>query len=301
MKGTLKDIYYALRRIRKEPAFTALAGLTLALGIGASTAMFGVLNAVLLRPIPFPDPNSLVRIFSTERGEVLGPSPMDFRDFAAQNHTFEKMAVYDVWRKNVSFTSESGEPEQMRVGLVPGEYFEVLGVTPLMGRLFKDEENRWGNNFVAIISYDLWQSRFHGDRAILGKAIRINDEPYTIIAVTSGEISDFWVGTPKGKTEIWTPFVPYVDKNSSVWTESSRGDRGWGAVGRLKPGVTIQQASADLQTIANSLAAQYPADHGGWRATAALAGGPGQKLAPCAASAHGSGCSHSSHCLLECR
>ena len=262
MKGTLKDIYYALRRIRKEPAFTALAGLTLALGIGASTAMFGVLNAVLLRPIPFPDPNRLVRIFSTERGEVLGPSPMDFRDFAAQNHTFEKMAVYDVWRKNVSFTSESGEPEQMRVGLVPGEYFEVLGVTPLMGRLFKDEENRWGNNFVAIISYNLWQSRFHGDRAILGKAIRINDEPYTIIAVTSGEISDFWVGTPKGKTEIWTPFVPYVDKNSSVWTESSRGDRGWGAVGRLKPGVTIQQASADLQTIANSLAAQYPADNG---------------------------------------
>ena len=262
MKATLQSIHYTLRRIRKEPAFTALAVLTLALGIGASTAMFGVLNAVLLRPIPFPAPDRLVRIFSTQRGNVLGPSPMDLRDFDAQNHTFEKMAVYDVWRKNVSFTSGSIEPEQMRVGLVPREYFEILGVKPLVGRLFKAEENRWGNNFVAIISYNFWQTRFHGDRAIVGKTIRINDEPYTIIAVMSREIPDFWIGTPTGKTELWTPFVPYLDKNSSVWTESARGDRGWGAIGRLKPGVTIQEANADLQRIANGLAAQYPADHG---------------------------------------
>jgi putative ABC transport system permease protein len=262
MKSTLQEIRYTLRRIRKQPAFTALAVLTLALGIGASTAMFGVLNAVLLRPIPFPNPDRLVRIFSVQRGNVLGPSPMDLRDFAAQNHTFEKMAVYDVWRKNVSFTSGSTEPEQMRVGLVPGEYFEILGVKPLMGRLFKDEENRWGNNFVAIISYNFWQTRFHGDRAILGKTIRINDEPYTIIAVMSREIPDFWVGTPHGKTELWTPFVPTLVANSSVWTESSRGDRGWAAIGRLKPGVTIQQANADLERIANSLASQYPLDHG---------------------------------------
>ncbi|HEX6820425.1 MAG TPA: ABC transporter permease [Candidatus Sulfotelmatobacter sp.] len=262
MKNIVLDIHYTLRRIPKEPAFTALAVLTLALGIGASTAMFGVLNAVLLRPVPFPDPERLVRIFSTQRGNVLGPSPMDLRDFAAQNRTFEKMAVYDVWRKNVSFTSGSIEPEQMRVGLVPGEYFEILDIKPLMGRLFKDDENVWGNNFVAIISYNFWQMRFHGDRAILGKTIRINDEPYTIIAVMSREIPDFWVGTPSGKTELWTPFVPYLDKNSSVWTESARGDRGWGAVGRLKTGVTIQQATADLQRIASSLSARYPVDHG---------------------------------------
>lgn len=262
MKATLQNLHSTLRRIRKEPAFTALAVLTLALGIGASTTMFGVLNAVLLRPIPFPQPDRLVRIFSTERGNVLGPSPMDLRDLNAQNHTFEKMAVYDVWRKNVSFTSGSAEPEQMRVGLVPGEYFEILGIKPHLGRIFQAEENRWGNNFVAIISYNFWKTRFHGDPAVLGKIIRINDEPYTIIAVMSREIPDFWVGTPNGKTELWTPFVPYLDKNSSVWTESARGDRGWGAVGRLKPGVTIEQANADLERIANSLAVEYPADHG---------------------------------------
>ena len=262
MSGTLQDVHYTLRRIRSQPGFAALAVLTLALGIGASTAMFGVINAVLLRPIPFPNPDRLVRIFSNEHGNLLGPSPMDLRDFAAQNHTFENMAVYDVWRKNVSFRSGSSQPEQMRVGLVPGEYFEILGVKPLMGRVFKDEENQWGNNFVAIISYNFWQTRFHGDRAIIGKTIRINDEPYSIIAVMPREIPDFWVGTPKGQTEIWTPFVPYVRSTSSVWTESSRGDRGWGAIGRLKPGVTIQQANADLQRIANGLAAEYPTDHG---------------------------------------
>lgn len=261
MKGTFQDIQFTLRRIRNEPAFTTLAVLTLALGIGASTAMFGVLNAVLLRPIPFPHPDRLVRLFSTQRGDILGPSPMDLRDFAAQNHTFEKMAVYDVWRKNVSFSGRSSEPEQMRVGLVPGEYFEILGIKPFLGRLFKDEENQWGNNFVAIISYNFWQAHFHGDRAVLGKTIRINEEPYTIVAVMPREIPDFWVGTPKGETELWTPFVPYVRKNSSVWTESSRGDRGWGAIGRMKPGVTIQQANADLQRIANGLAAEYPVDH----------------------------------------
>jgi putative ABC transport system permease protein len=262
MSGTVQDIHYTLRRIRTQPAFAALAVLTLALGMGASTTMFGVIDAVLLRPIPFAQPDRLVRIFSNERGNVLGPSPMDLRDFAAQNHTFEKMAAYDVWRKNVSFGGGSTQPEQMRVGLVPGEYFEILGVRPLLGRVFKDEENRWGNNFVAIISYNFWQTRFHGDRAIVGKTIRINDEPYTIIAVMPREIPDFWVGTPKGETELWTPFVPYVREGISVWTESSRGDRGWGAIGRLKPGVTIQQANEDLQRIANGLAAEYPVDRG---------------------------------------
>jgi putative ABC transport system permease protein len=262
MTALTQDFRYALRQLRRSPGFAAIAVLTLALGIGASTAMFGVLNAVLLRPLPFDDPDRMVRIFSTQGDTTQGPSPLDLRDFAVQNHTFEKMAVYDTWRKNVSTSSGSIEPEQMRVGLVPREYFEVLGLRPLMGRLFNDEENRWGSHFEAIISHNFWQTRFHGDRQILGKTIRINDEPYTIIAVLPGEIPDWWIGTPHGKVELWTPFVPYLAPNQSVWDEASRGDRGWGAIGRLKPGVSIQQASADLQRIANNLAAQYPLDHG---------------------------------------
>ena len=262
MNGLIQNVRYALRQLHKSPGFAAVAVLTLALGIGASTAMFGVLNAVLLRPLPYPQPDRLVRIFSTQGDAVLGPSPMDLRDFAAQNHTFEKMAVYDVWRKNVSASGESIEPEQMRVGLVPGEYFEVLGMKPLMGRIFKDEENQFGSHFEAIISYNFWQTRFHGDRSILGKSVRINDEPYTIIAVMPGEILDWWVGSPQGKTEIWTPFVPYLNANETVWADDQRGGRGWGAIGRLKPGVSLQQANADLQRIAQNLAAQYPLDHG---------------------------------------
>jgi len=263
MTGLLQDFRYALRQLRKSPGFAAVAVLTLALGIGASTAMFGVLNAVLLRPLPLDDPGRIVRIFSTQGDDAThGPSPLDLRDFAAQNHTFEKMTVYDVWRKNVSTENGSIEPEQMRVGLVPGEYLEILGVRLLMGRLFKDDENRWGNNFVAIISYNFWQTRFHGDSSILGKSIRINDEPYTIIGVTPVEVSDWWIGNPQGKTEIWTPFVPYVSATDSVWNEKERGGRGWAAIGRLKPGVTIQQAQADLGQIAANLAAQYPVDRG---------------------------------------
>jgi predicted permease len=262
MTSPVQDFRYALRQLRKSPGFAAVAILTLALGIGASTAMFGVLSAVLLRPLPFDDPSRMVRIFSTQGDTSQGPSPPDLRDFAAQNHTFEKMAVYDAWRKNVSAGSGSTEPEQMRVGLVPAEYFEVLGLKPLMGRFFKPEENQWGNHFEAVISHNFWQTRFHGDREVLGKTVRINDEPYTVIAVLPGEVPDWWLEASHGNVELWTPFVPYLAANESVWDEASRADRGWGAIGRIKPGVSIQQASADLQRIANNLAAQYPLDHG---------------------------------------
>jgi putative ABC transport system permease protein len=262
MGGLLQDLRYALRQLHKNPAFTAVIVITLALGIGASTTMFGVLNAVLLQPIPFHDAGRLVRIFSTQNDSVQGPSPLDVRDFAAQSHTFEKFAVYDIWPKNVSLGGESIEPEQLRVGLVSADYFEVLGVTPLMGRLFKDEENRWGNQYEVILGYDFWQTRFHGDRSILGQTIRINDEPYTIIAVMPGEIRDGFSNTYE-KLELWTPFVPYSSANKpSVWDEAQRGSRGWGAIGRLKAGVSLAQAQADLQAIAAGLAARYPLDRG---------------------------------------
>ena len=168
--------------------------------------------------------------------------------------------MYDVWRKNVSATGGGTEPEQLQVGLVPGEYFRVLGIEPLLGRVFKPEENQWGNQFEAVIGYNFWQSRFRGDRNILGKTVRINDEPYTIIGVMPGEVPDWLARTAHGNIELWTPFVPYVNGNDSVWKESERASRGWLAIARLKTGVSLQQASADLERVSNNLASQYPLD-----------------------------------------
>jgi putative ABC transport system permease protein len=261
LNGLHQDLRYALRQLRKNPEFAAIAVLMLSLGIGTSTAMYAVLNAVLLRPLPFPNPGRLVRIFSTQRGSVFGPSPLDLRDFAAQNQTFEQLAVYDVWRKNVSNATGSIEPEQMRVGLVSAEYFEVLGLQPLLGRLFRPEENQWGNQFEVILGHNFWETRFRGDPGIVGKTIRINDEPYTVIGVMPSEVLD-WAADARGKVELWTPFVPYLASGETVWDERSRGSRGAYAIGRLKPGVSIPAATADLERIAGKLAAQHPLDRG---------------------------------------
>jgi len=263
MSGLVQDLRCALRQIRKSPGFAAIATLTLALGIGISTAMFGVLNAVLLQPLPFREADRLVRILSTKGSDVEGPSALDMRDFAAENHTFERMTVYDSgWRKNVSALPGSTEPEQLPVGLVSASYFEVLHITPLLGRLFTDDENRWGNQFEVILSYDFWQTRFGADPAILGKAVRINDEPYTVIGVLPGGLPTWWFNSPRGIVELWTPFVPYLSEGETVWNENSRGGRGFWAIGRLKPGVSIEQAQADLERIADNLAARYPLDRG---------------------------------------
>ena len=263
MSGTVKDVRYALRQLRKSPGFTTVAVLTLALGIGVSTGMYGVMNAVLLQPPPFHEPDRIVRILATQGDTIEQPSPLDVRDFAAQNHTFEKMAVYDSgWRKNVSAVPGSTEPEQRPIGLVPAAYFEVLGIKPFIGRLFEENENQWGNHYEAILSYDFWQTRFQGDAAVLGKTIRINDEPYTIIAVMPPGLPGWSFDSVRGPVELWTPFVPYLSPNeTSIWDETARRSGAW-AIGRLRPGVTIEQAQADLQRIAANLAATHPLDRG---------------------------------------
>jgi predicted permease len=263
MTGLVQDIRYSVRQLRRSPGFTAVAVLTLALGIGASTTMFGVMDAVLLRPLPFRDPDRLVRIFSTRGDTLIGPSSLDVRDFATQNHTFENLAAYDSgWRKNISMPGTSVEAEQMPVGLVSAAYFEVLGIKPLMGRLFTEQENQWGNNFEVIISYEFWQTRFQGNPSVLGKTIRINDEPYTVIGVIPAGLPDWSFDSTHGRVELWTPFVPFLTASDTVWDEAARGVRGAWAIGRLKAGVSLDQARADLQRIASNLSARYPLDHG---------------------------------------
>ena len=257
-------IKYAARSLLKNPGFTAIAVLTLALGIGANTAIFSAIAALMLRPLPFSSPDQLVRIYSTKNGTRIGglasaggPSPVDVRDFAQLNHSFQKMVTYDTWRKNVSFGSSGGEPEQMRVGLVPAAYFEVLDVHPIMGRLFTEEENQEGKNYVAAISARLWKDRYAGDSAILGRKIRINDEPYTIVAIMPDAIPEWMEPWRPGLVEVWTPFA-----FSDVWSEGSRATRGYCALARLKLGVSLEQGQADLSTIAAGLAAAHPVDQG---------------------------------------
>jgi len=257
-------IKYAARSLRKNPGFTVVAILTLALGIGPNTAIFSAIDALMLRPLPFSSPDQLVRIYSTKNGTRMGglasaggPSPMDVRDFAQLNHSFQEMVTYDTWRKNVSFGSSGGEPEQMRVGLVPAAYFEVLDVHPIMGRLFTEEENQEGKNYVAAISARLWKDRYAGDSAILGRKIRINDEPYTIVAVMPDAIPEWLEPWRPGLVEVWTPFA-----FSDLWSEGSRATRGYCGLARLKPGVSLEQGQADLSTIAAGLAAAHPVDQG---------------------------------------
>jgi putative ABC transport system permease protein len=254
---------YAVRSLRKSPGFTVVAVLTLALGIGANTAIFSVIDALMLRPLPFPDADQLVRIYSTKNGVPIrgtsaagGPSVLDMRDFAQNSHSFQKMVAYDAWRKNVSF-GNSAQPEQRRVGLVPAAYFETLQVQPLLGRLFTEEENQEGKNYVAAISARLWSERFAGDKTILGQKVRINDELYTIVAVMPDVIPEWMESARAGPIELWTPFA-----FSDALSESSRGARGDFALARMKPGVSIDQAQADLASIAAALAAEHPVDEG---------------------------------------
>ena len=251
----LQDLRYGARQLRRSPAFTITAVLTLALGIGANAAVFSVLNALLFRPLPFGNANRLVRIYSLEHNLPIGPSPLDVRDFALQNHTFEKLAVFDQWRKNVITSPAGDNPEEVHVGLGPRELFEALGVQPILGRLFTADEGTVGRNHVAMIAESFWQSHFARDPAILGRTIAINNVPYTIVGVLPQSLPGWFRGTD-ADLEVWEPFLP----SPEIWNEGQRGGRNFTAIGLLKKGVTVVEAEADLRTIAANLASAYPID-----------------------------------------
>ena len=253
-----EDLRRAFRSLVKAPGFSLVAVLTLALGLGANAAIFSVVNAVLLSPLPFPHPERLVRVLSIRDGLTVGPSPLDVRDFARESRSFEVLAVYDTWRKNLG--TAGGEPEQIRVGLVPAEYFHALSVAPLAGRLFTEEENRWGSHHVAVVSASFWRERFGKVQRLEGQTVRINDEPYSVVGIVPDAIPA-WMDPLSERVRVWTPFAPSPD----VWDESGRADRsgrGFSTVGRLAPGVTLAQARAELRSIAAELGRRYPADAG---------------------------------------
>ena len=252
IEDVLRDIRHAVRMLRKSPAFTTVAVLTLALGIGANTAIFSLINGTLLRPLPFAEPDRLVRVFSTRASGASDVSTPNARDLARDTRTFEELSLYDAWRKGVSGLPEGAAAEQQMVGLVQSTWFDLLRVRPLVGHVWTSDFDEPGRNFVVVLGERIWRERFHADPRALGAVIRINEEPYTVIGVVP-DVEQPWLNA---NVELWTPFVPDAD----VWKESTRGDGGYAMLGRLKPGVSLVQARADLGAAAARLAARYPAD-----------------------------------------
>ncbi len=245
MRALLQDIGYFGRTIRNSPGFFSVAVLTLALGIGANTAIFSVINAVLLRPLPFHEPDALVRLFETEAAPGNYPfAGPDYLDWQSQNRTLESTSLYS-WpqRRNVSGV---GQPETARAIDAESNLFAVLGVQPLIGRTFARGEGASGGGRVAILSYGFWQRHFGGDLAIVDKPVLLDSERYTVIGVMPR-----WFNYPTD-TEIWTPF------DMSPHGLGNRGSHSYMAIGRLKPGVSVSQAQADLAVIAGRLEKQYP-------------------------------------------
>jgi putative ABC transport system permease protein len=247
MNGLISDVSYALRQLRKSPGFALVAILTLALGIGANTAIFSVVEGVLLRPLPYRDSNQLARIWSTSnRSSSDASSYPDFTDWADQNHSFLQMAAY----RPQSFNFSGGDrPERIRGLLITSKFFELLDVKPILGRAFTNDEHEPGRNRVALLSSSLWQSHFAGDPGVLGRSVRLDDESYTVIGVLPSSF-DFPPDETKGSVVL--PLPPDLRRSHGFLY----------VFGRLKPDTTLLSAQADLDAVARRLAGQYKEDKG---------------------------------------
>ena len=245
MQEILRDIKYSLRLLAKSPGFFAVAVMTLALGSGANTAIFSVINSVLLRPLPFHDPESLVQLYETEAAPGLYPfAGPDYLDWQEQNHTLESTSLFS-WQGRCN-VSGAGEPQSALRVDAQASFFRVLGVRPLLGRTFAAGEDQGGKNRVAVLSYGFWQRHFGGTAEVMERSIELNSEAYAVIGVMPSSFN-----YPQG-TEIWTPF------DMSPQGLGPRGSHSYRALGRLKAGITLSQAQADLAVIARRLEEQYP-------------------------------------------
>ncbi len=253
----LQDIRYGLRWLWRSPGFTAVALLTLALGIGANTAIFSVINAVLLRPLPWEDPDRLVVIFEGNPGKGFprfAASPPNYFDYRDQAHSFHGMAAY--YRGWLSLTGR-GDAQKLRAVSVTPNLFSVLGEKPFLGRGFLPEEGVRGRDHVAVLSYALWQQQFGGAASAIGQTIKLDGEDYTVVGVAAPGFS-----FPLRGAELWVPltFGPNV--------ATQRGAHYLSVVGRVKPGATLEQANRELKTIGGRLEAAYPDKNKGWSAFA---------------------------------
>src|SRR5262245_12423522 len=245
-----QDLRYGLRMLLKNPGFTMIAVFTLALGIGVNTAIFSIVNAVVLRPLAFKEPDRIVHLWERELklgGDRYPLSPPNFIDYRDQSRVFEQIGAYRP--QNFNFTGVA-EPERLDGVRASAGVFAALGVNPLLGRVYRPEEEQPGLNRVVILSQRFWQSRFGSDRAIIGKSLTLNGEPYTVVGVMP---AGFKFPSDSDPVALWVPMT----FNASELT--NRGFHAYGAVARLKEGVSRGQALAELESIAGRLRQQYPA------------------------------------------
>jgi putative ABC transport system permease protein len=257
MSALLQDLRFALRLLMKNPGFALMAAIIMALGIGANTAIFSIVNKVLLEPLPFRDADRVVQIWHTPPQSsfpgmtTFAISPANFLDWQKENHVFDKMALYSGARFDIT---GAGKPEAIGAGTVSSDFFSALGVEPLHGRVFRPEENNPGQNHEIILSFKFWQTHYAADPGAVGKTINLDGDPYTIVGVMGPAMNK------PGFAQMWVPQA-LTPVQAAV-----RNDHNFLAVGRLKPGVALEQAQSEMNTISQRLEQAYPADDKGWGA-----------------------------------
>src|SRR5215212_1327347 len=250
----MNDLRFALRQLRKTPGFTLTAVLTLALGIGANTAIFSVIYAVLLQPLPYPDGNKIVILTETDSNQPqISVAYPNYVDWKRDNTVFENIAVSR--RESFNLSGLPGRaPEQVPGGLVTGNFFKVIGLQAQLGRVFTEEEDRVGGPPVCVISDKLWQRVFARDAKVLGQTVNFGNQPYEIIGVMPPQMF-----SPR-TAEVWFPLTRRTD--NAIWQsrDNHPGLFGWA---RLKEGVTVDKALAEIKEIQARLAIQYPKSNTG--------------------------------------
>jgi len=252
------DLRYGFRTLLRNPSFSATAALLLALGIGANTAIFSIVNPVLLRPLPYQDSSRIMQIWHVPPAKsfpgltLFSVSPANYLDWQNQNHSFEEMAAYGGARFNIGGKER---PEAIQAAPVAPGFFSILRVHPLLGRTFSPEEDRPGQGHVAVLGHTLWRDHFGADPGIVGRDILLNGETYNVIGVMPPNFKfPSWA-------QLWVPLA---------WTNEKRAVRGnhnYLVIGRLKPGVDSRAAQAELSAISSRLEQLYPEDDKGWGAT----------------------------------
>jgi putative ABC transport system permease protein len=250
MENFLHDVGSGFRLLLKRPGFTIIVVLVLALCVGANTAIFSLVNAILLRPLDYQNPERLVRVWAADTAHGFPESelsPPDIYDIRNQTQTLEAPSAFYAKRATLTGT---GEPLRLKSVLVSPSFFNVLGVQPAVGRFFVNEEEQEGKDRVAILGYKFWQERFNGNPKVIGETLILDDVSYQVVGVLPPKF-EYLVAGLGAEPQVWQPLTLDLDPNA-------RSSHLLDAIARLKPGVSLQQAQSEMSNIARRLEEQYP-------------------------------------------